>query len=118
MKKIDLNEPETYNQANPSDWYECFTQIIEKTQKVLDENNKIENDIRRRQERFIRREQENRKKIDELQEDLKIRMVAKKVLGLADEEVDAQGRRHIKQDVIDHTNSQIQMVIDSIIPKT
>lgn len=45
-------------------------------------------------------------------------MVAKKVLGLADEEVDAEGRRHIKQDVIDHTNSQIQMVIDSIIPKT
>ena len=83
VKKIDLSEG-AYNDAQPSDWYECFTQIIEKTQKVLDENNKIENDIKRRQDRFIRREQENRKKIDELQEDLKIRMVAKKVIGIAE----------------------------------
>jgi hypothetical protein len=44
VKKIDLN-PDAFNDAQPSDWYECFTQIIEKTNKVKDENNKIRNDI-------------------------------------------------------------------------
>jgi Ser-tRNA(Ala) deacylase AlaX len=85
VKKIDLDNRETYKDAQPSDWYECFTQIIEKTQKVMEENNKIENDLRRRQERFIRREQANREKIDELQEDLKIRMVGKGIIGFAEE---------------------------------
>ena len=48
MKKIDLKNEDSYKDVTPSDWYECFTQIIEKTQKVQDENNKIENDIKRR----------------------------------------------------------------------
>lgn len=45
MKKIDLNDPETFRDIGPSEWYECFTQIIEKTQKVHDENAKLERDI-------------------------------------------------------------------------
>ena len=72
---------------------------------MLDENNKIENDIRRRQDRFVRREQENRRKIDELQEDLKIRMITKKPVGAVEDEGDIAGKKHIKQDLIEHTNA-------------
>ena len=49
VKKLDDN-------SQPSDWYECFTTIIERKQKIDDENNKVQNDIRRRQDRFIQRE--------------------------------------------------------------
>ena len=106
VKKIDLDNRETYKDAQPSDWYECFTQIIEKTQKVMEENNKIENDLRRRQERFIRREQANREKIDELQEDLKIRMVGKGIIGFAEEVPEGQEpKKHAKADLIVHTNA-------------
>jgi len=56
VKKIDLENPDTYKDVAPNDWFECFTQIIEKTQKVIDENNKIENDIERRRDRYVKRE--------------------------------------------------------------
>ena len=45
-------------------------------QKVLESNNKIKNDIDKRQERYIKREQEYRKNIEELQAQLRIRMTS------------------------------------------
>jgi len=46
--------------------------------------------------------------------------MVKKHVGFGGEEESAGGapKKHIKEDVIVHTNEQIQMVIDSIIPKT
>ena len=70
-----MNDPESYKDVPSNEWFQFFTEIIDKTQKVLDENKKLENDIERRQKRYVDRERNNRKKIDELQEDLKIRMV-------------------------------------------
>ena len=49
-------------------------------------------------------------------------MVKKHIIGIAEEQDDYKDKipgkkRHIKEDVIDHNNGQIQAVIDQIIPK-
>jgi hypothetical protein len=49
-----------------NEWYQWFCEIQIKLQKVQEENKKVEGDILRRHERYIMREQEYRKSIDDL----------------------------------------------------
>lgn len=48
---------------------------------------------------------------------MKIRTVSKKVEGLGFDTNDSKGKRHIKQDAIEHTNGQINMTINQLVPK-
>ena len=61
----DIKDPN--NDILNADWLSWYTDIQIKMQKVTEENKKIENDILRRQNRYIMREQDYRVNIEELQ---------------------------------------------------
>ena len=54
--------------------YQWYCEIQLKLNKVQEENKKIENDIVRRHERYIMREGDYRKQIDDLQRELRVRL--------------------------------------------
>ena len=54
----DIKDPN--NDIQNADWLSWYTEIQIKMQKVNEENKKIENDILRRQNRYIMREQDYR----------------------------------------------------------
>ena len=55
-------------------WYQMLGEISVLLDAQVDENKKIQEDLRRREERYNKREQEYRKRIDELQRELRIRL--------------------------------------------
>ena len=61
----DIKDPDTDIQN--ADWLAWYTDIQIKMQKVIEENKKVEDDIMRRQERYIMRERDYRQNIEELQ---------------------------------------------------
>ena len=48
------------------EWYQWYVDVQQRLAKVNEENKKIEGDIDRRQTRFINREQDFRRNIEEL----------------------------------------------------
>lgn len=55
-------------------WYQLLGEISVLLDSQVDENKKIQEDLRRRRERYSKRELEYRKHIDELQRELRIRL--------------------------------------------
>ena len=68
----DIKDPDTDIQN--ADWLAWYTDIQIKMQKVIEENKKVEDDIKRRQDRYIKREMDYRQNIEELQAQLRIRL--------------------------------------------
>jgi hypothetical protein len=60
----DIKDPN--NDILNADWLAWYTDIQIKMQKVVEDNKKIEDDILRRQNRYIMREQDFRLQIEEL----------------------------------------------------
>lgn len=54
-------------------WYQLLGEISVLLESQNDENTKLMEDLKRREERYGRREQEYRKHIDELQRELRVR---------------------------------------------
>jgi hypothetical protein len=52
--------------AKGSDYYSIYGSISTQLEKQIEENKKLEEDINRRQDRYIKREEEYRKHINEL----------------------------------------------------
>jgi DNA repair exonuclease SbcCD ATPase subunit len=55
-------------------WYQMLGEISVLLDAQLDENKKIQEDLRRREERYNKREQDYRQKIDDLQRELRVRL--------------------------------------------
>ena len=72
---------------------------------MSEENKKVENDIIRRHDRYIMREQEYRKQIDDLQRELRVRLGYEK---------DAHKKNQI---VYKHLDRELEKSIENIIPK-
>ena len=82
-------------------------------QKVNEENKKIENDILRRQNRYIMREQDYRLQIEELQGQLRIRLDNDEDTG-EDNPNKPKTKMH---PVIDKLRGQFKRSVDNIKPK-
>jgi len=65
-------EGEDYN-FSVQEWDECFQQLANKVVNIEGENNKLQDDLLRRQNWYIKWEQEYRRHIDDLQRELRIR---------------------------------------------
>jgi len=103
MGVTDLSNPST--DIKTTDWLQWYTEIQIKLQKVKEENKKIEDDTTRRQSRYIEREQNYRKSIDDLQRELRVRQGYEK---------DAYAKNRM---VIDTLGNEIKKSIDNIAPK-
>lgn len=66
----DIRDPDS--EIQNADWLAWYTDIQIKMQKVVEENKKVEDDILRRQNRYIMREMDYRQDIEELQAKLRI----------------------------------------------
>lgn len=55
------------------EWYQMYGDISVKLESQLEENRKIQEDLARRQDRYMKRELEYRKHIDDLQRELRVR---------------------------------------------
>ena len=114
----DIRDPDTDIQN--ADWLAWYTDIQIKMSKVIEENKKVEDDILRRQNRYIMREQDYRQNIEELQAQLRIRLDNN---DSSDEDdvggEDPQGEK-IKRKykpVVDKLKQQFAQSIDAIDPK-
>lgn len=111
MAGKDIKDPN--NDILNADWLTWYTDIQIKMQKVLEENKKIENDILRRQNRYIMREQDYRLQIEELQAQLRIRLDN-------DDSDDGEnpGKPKTKMHpVIEKLRGQFKRSVDNIKPK-
>ena len=71
MGITDLSNPSP--DTKTTDWLQWYTEIQVKLQKVKEDNKKIEDDTNRRQQRYVEREANYRKSIDDLQRELRVR---------------------------------------------
>lgn len=55
------------------EWYQMYGEISSSLEGQLEENKKLHEDLLRRQDRYVKREQEYRKHIDDLQRELRVR---------------------------------------------
>lgn len=114
----DIRDPDTDIQN--ADWLAWYTDIQIKMSKVIEENKKVEDDILRRQNRYIMREQDYRQNIEELQAQLRIRLDNN---DSSDEDdvggEDPQGEKIKRkyEPVIDKLKQQFYQSIDAIDPK-
>lgn len=114
----DIRDPDTDIQN--ADWLAWYTDIQIKMSKVIEENKKVEDDILRRQNRYIMREQDYRQNIEELQAQLRIRLdnndsSDEDDLGGEDPQGEKIKRKY--EPVIDKLKQQFYQSIDAIDPK-
>lgn len=55
------------------EWQQMYGEISQTLEAQHEENQKLQDDLARRQDRYIKREQEYRKHIDDLQRELRVR---------------------------------------------
>ena len=90
-----------------SQWVLWYQEIEAKKLKVVEQNNKIKNDIERRHDRYVEREEEYRRQINELQNQLRIRLATDV----------GPSEKHLKQDEIDYLKKKFTESIENIDPK-
>ncbi len=86
--------------------FQLYGEISTRLESQIEENKKLHEDLMRRQDRYIKREQEFRKHIDELQRELRVRFGY---------EQDASEKN---ERIIDVLLQQLHENIDGIQPKT
>lgn len=114
----DIRDPDTDIQN--ADWLAWYTDIQIKMSKVIEENKKVEDDILRRQNRYIMREQDYRQNIEELQAQLRIRLdnndsSDEDDLGGEDPQGEKIKRKY--EPVVEKLKQQFYQSIDAIDPK-
>ena len=94
------------NSFKPLEWQNFFHEAAVKFDNQVEENKKLTDDLMRRQDRYIKREQEYRRHIDELQRELRIRC------GFESNAAEKNTK------IIKALHSQLMENIDEIQPKT
>jgi hypothetical protein len=84
-------------------WYQLLGEISTLLDAQVDENKKIQEDLRRRRERYSKRELEYRKNIDELQHQLRIRLGFEKNAQIKNSHINEKLQKGIFEQINDIT---------------
>ncbi len=85
-------------------WYQLLGEISVLLDSQVDENKKIQEDLRRRKERYSKRELEYRQTIDELQHQLRVRLGFEKNASIKNAHINQKFQKQILEQIHDITD--------------